>query len=235
MINCFNQSINPNNADNKSLCLQAGFSVKIFIILNISLILTSCNKPESYQTFKKQTSKIIAQEITKDQSNKITQDVNEIFEKHKKILRITKPTESKIIDLQHLPIEVLAINELKHSGEYTQSDLDSVIKSYGNVIYFDIKIRNKTGLSLYNEIKNKNSGNELELFLSEKFRQAIKLDKKHYPSVYHYNLSKGIFPGFSFFIGFQKDLIKKESTINLEQSLLTDKVELKLEPMHLAN
>ena len=157
----------------------------------------------------------------------------ENFSAHQKIFQLTDSTKHVRLVLKYLPVEILAAKEVRNIKNPTKATLDSVIATYGNVFYFNLKILGLQGSDIYTQLHEQNSSDALNMFLFNEYFQNIKLDGKHYPSVYNYDNTKGVFPGFSFLIGFDSLLFSKDSSIDISENLLSDSVSFKLKPFAL--
>ena len=160
-----------------------------------------------------------------------SEEVKEVIEKayieNEKAFKVTKQAEGVNVELKHIPVELLALKELKNKKSFSKLQLDSVIKTYGDILYYDIKFTSKTE-NLYSKIFKKHKPEEVNSFLSDSFIKNLKLDGKFFPSVYHYNNTMGVLPGFSFFIGFDKNLIQSTSKLIVIKSIISKKIEIDL-------
>ena len=170
-----------------------------------------------------------ATSIDNFESEVVKEVVQKAYSDNEKAFIVTKNIDGIDIELKHIPVELLALKELKKKAKFSKIELDSVIKTYGEVLYYDIRFTSKME-NIYSAIYKKHKAEEVNSFLSDHFIKNIKLDGKIFPSVYHYNNTMGVLPGFSFFIGFDKNLIQSTSKLTVTKSIISNKVEIDLSP-----
>tara|TARA_Y100001934_G_C12379763_1_gene791617 strand:- start:4571 stop:5248 length:678 start_codon:yes stop_codon:yes gene_type:complete len=198
------------------------FNVLLITLLSVSNI--SCSNKPSKADFRNS----IASEFEKESLNQsdIRNVAQQSYQKNEKSFIVDKEINGLIIQLKNIPVELLALKELKNTPSFSKTQLDSVIKSYGEIEYFNLQFTSKTS-NLYRDIKGKYKPEMLQNILNSKISSSFKLDSVHLPVVFHYNSTMGVFPGFSFFIGFEKSQFQKSKKLIIEKSIFNEtKIEI---------
>lgn len=191
----------------------------LLILLN-----TSCSYKPSQLDFEEN---YISQTNSKElNQSELKEKVEKSYEKNKKSFQVDKVAGDLNIQFKNIPVKLLALRELKNISDFTKQDLDSVIKSYGDVKYFNLQFTS-ISRNLYRDITKTYKSELLSNILNNKMQNILKLDSIYSPDVFHYNSTMGIFPGFSFFIGFDNEKFQKSNKITIEKSIFNEtKIEL---------
>lgn len=222
----------------KSLHLKKNLFVVIYfknknrclVILLLLLTTISCNNEPSISDFNRTVSDF--SEPGKEFDSEIVKsEVESSFQKNEKSFFISKIISDVLIEIKMIPNEVLALKELKQVSSFTKAEFDSVVDTYGDIVYLDLRFKSLTK-DLYKTIHKKYAAEEVSVFMNDNFFSNILLDGKISPSVYHYNSTMGVFPGFSFLIGFDKELFHQANNIKITDCVLTSEVTLNLSTLN---
>ena len=123
------------------------------------------------------------------------------------------------LTLQYKPSDYILIQELKQE-KITQKEYQTALDNQGKgFIYFNLKM---SSINLKNQISDLSNNEETKLFLTNEFRESIKLtiNKIEYPcSIYYLETGMGVFPHSTALIGFEVDRKNKENiSLNLFQN-----------------
>lgn len=204
-----------------------------FLFLSFCFFLTSCYDKSGQADFYSSVSEVIEHQNNFTSSH-FVDVVQNAYDKTNSSFLIKKELKDITVEVKKIPVELLALRELKCRDSFSKEDLDSVIQTYGDEVYLDVKFYSVQG-DFYNLIKKAVPSELLQNELDIKFYEKLNLDSKVLPSFCHFNKTMGVFPGFSFLIGFNETYFETSDSLVVEDCLLTERVSMDISPLQLAN
>ena len=197
---------------------------KVIVLFLFVIINFSCTTKSSQSDFQES---FIDQIDDEDLNQKKLKEVaEESYEKNKESFKVVQSSNDLIIELKNIPVKLLALKELKNKPDFSKQQLDSVIRTYGDLKYFNLQFTSNKR-NLYADIKKSYDSNFLTKTLNSRIASRFKLDSLYTPTVFHYNSTMGVFPGFSFFIGYEKEVFNQAEKLTIEKSIFNEiKIEL---------
>ena len=178
------------------------------------------------------TFKEVALEVLSNEnfdSDEISQTLSKTFKRKEKLFKLEEKIKDVSVKLNHIPKELLVLKEFG-GKKFSKTEYDSVYNTYGSLVYFDFRFISGER-NLYSELNEAYGTSEVLNYFEQSFARSILLDNKHIPSVYHYNLTHGIFPGFSFFIGFDTEILEMSDSLFIQKNLITNSLSLDIKSL----